>query len=282
VSVPRAPSPSRLPSLDRAPSPSRLPSLGRALSPSRLPSLGRAPSPNRLPSLGRAPSPSRLPSSSRAPSPSRLPSGVSSESLAALIGLQPFPLEENLVYPPLNNSYFSTTNGKITFGINDWINFFVGMNNFPSDPTTQNIEEDTTKLDGFSEEVTKKFVILKTLNNNNTSIIHAYLFARSKAYKHLLLDKDRQTCVNAFIEKILKTKYLDDFKTKNKYNFLNDVIYINSLLLSNFKTIKFISYASEPIAVPCMVLYFDGKNYKVCLVKLDKKFLFPLTYLKLF
>jgi hypothetical protein len=236
-------------------------------------------------SAPRAASPSKaqgassVASAPRAASPGRLPSGVSPESLAALIGLQAYPLKSSLKYPDSSvDKFTASVGGKNVFRIDDWMTLFIAENNFEINLAEPRIEVDTDTLDLFSAKVKELFNIVKTINTNNTSLIHSYLFARSKAYKNLLLDEDRQTCVNVFIEKILKTIYLDRFKNQNKYNFLNDVIYVNLLLLNNLHTTKIISFESEPV----MIIYFDGRNYKVCILKASRKFLFPFKSLKLF
>jgi hypothetical protein len=262
----------------RSPSP---PKPVQVLRPSNLvrspspPNLVRAPSP---PNLVRAPSPPK-PNLGRAYSPGRLPPGVSSESLAALIGLQSFPVKSTLKYPQESVDKFTVNiDGKKVFRIDDWMTLFVAENKFEINLTNPRIEVDPESLNLYSKLVQQQFNVVKTINSNNTSLIHSYLFARSKAYKYLLLDEDRQTCVNVFIEKILKTIYLDGFKNEDKYTFLNNVVYINLLLLKNMHTIKTINFPSEAV----MIIYFDGRDYKVCILKTSKKFLFSYANLKLF
>ena len=260
---------------ERAPSPPK-PNVMRAPSPPK-PNVMRAPSPPK-PILMRAPSPPK-PILGRAYSPGRLPPGISAESLAALIGIQSFPVKSTLKYPPGSVDKFTVNIGvKKVFRLDDWMTLFIAENNFEINLANPRIEEEENPLDGYSQQVIQTFTTLKTLNNNNTSLIHAFLFARSKAYKNLLLDDDRQTCVNVFIEKIIKKIYLDEFKTEDKFIFLNNVIYINLLLLKNLHTNKIISFPSEPV----MVIYFNGRDYKVCILKVSKKFLFPSASLKLF
>jgi FtsZ-interacting cell division protein YlmF len=205
---------------------------------------------------------------------------VSPESLAALIGLQSFPVKSTLKYPSESvHKFIHNVDGKKSFRVNDWMTIFIAENNFGINLANPRIEEEEgNSLDGFSQQVIRTFTIVKTLNNNNTSLIHAYLFAISKAYKNLLLDDDRQTCVNVFIEKILKKIYLNEFKTEDKFTLLNNVISINLLLLKNLEAKKIINFPSGAV----MTIYFDGRNYKVCILKTVKKFFFPFASLKLF
>lgn len=235
-------------------------------------SVSSVPSPARVQGVSSAP---RAP---RAPSPGRLPTGVLPESLAALIGLQAFPLETSLRYPSKGiNEFIKSNNGKKVFDLNAWMSLFINENDFPRYPES-NIIIDSSKTLNNSKYVQEQFNIVKTINSNNTSLIHAFLFAISKDYKKLILDDDRETCVNVFIEKILKKIYLTEFKTENKYTFLCNVTCINLLLLQNMYTTKFSSWDNRPV----MTIYFDGINYNACIVIKDKVFLFPNESLKYF
>ena len=212
----------------------------------------------------------------------RAQSVVSPDSLAALIGLEAIPLKSSLKYPSIGVDEFTRyIDKKKVFRIDEWMTLFIAENNFEINLAEPRIEVDTDTLDLFSANVKELFNVVKTINTNNTSLIHSYLFAISKKYKNLLLDEDRQTCVNVFIEKILKTIYLDGFKSEKKYTFLNNVISTNLLLLKKMhadKIDKIINFSEHPV----MIIYFDGSQYKVCVIKSSKKFYFSYKNLNLF
>jgi hypothetical protein len=267
ASAPRSQGESSAASAPRVPSPSKAQGASGA-SASSLSSLSRA----------------QGASGASAPSPVRLPGRVMYNSLAALIGLQTFPSKASLKYPPLDVYFLKNKSGKITFATDVWMTLFVEMNGFSVNKENFRIDNDEkTTLDGFSKLVIDTFTIVETLNNNNTSLIHAYLFARSNAYKQLLKDDDRQTCVNVFIEKVLKNeRYKTKFKTEDKYTFLNNVVSSNLLLLKNLSNKKSIDIITSFESVAVKTIYFDGRNYNVCILKKSKKFLFPYASLDLF
>ena len=239
-------------------------------------------------SLGRAPA-SSVSASAAAPSAlaasaAPISSSISPESLAALLGLSPIPLKSSLKYPAGSIRNFVIPENNV-FRIDDWMTLFVAENGFAIvDKVEPRLELETSPFNGYSSLINNTFKVLKTISKNNTSLIHAYLFARSKAYINLLEDEDRQTCVNVFIEKILKTIYFDGFKTQNKYTFLNNVLYNNLLLLEDFKAKKINNFNSVEMPTPSIIIYFDGENYKACMFiyKGEKKFLLGSKSLNLF